>query len=136
MAADLFESRTIDAPYIAIGGRQRSAIRDQLQPFPRKCQLDCPAAVRVRAAVDDTVHMYRGFQPREIPIEKSPTLAPRMHVAAHAIEHHDACARGIELRPPVITPAWLVNVFPDPEGFINRVERVDFELVIKRRARR
>src|ERR1035438_188838 len=86
--ADLLEARTIDAPHVAIGGRQRSAIRDQFQPFPGKCQLHGPAAVRVRAAVDDTVHMYRGFQPREIPIKKYPTLAPRMHVAAHRSEEH------------------------------------------------
>jgi hypothetical protein len=51
-------------------------------------------------------------------------------VAADAIEHHGAARRGVEFRPSEPGRARHQRVLPDPEDFIDGVDRVDLELVV------
>src|SRR5260370_37450490 len=47
-----------------------------------------------------------------------------MHVSAHPVQHHSSLCGRIEFG------AWLEDVFPDPEHFVNSVQRVDLEFVV------
>src|SRR5579859_3421713 len=130
MASDLFEARTIDPPDIAVFRRQGAAVGDVIEASPGKRKLGGPSAVRVPPAVHDSIDMHRMTQPRKIPIEKSPTLAARMHVTADSIEHHGALRRGIEFGPAEVLRTGHQNILPDPKDFVDGIERVDLELVI------
>ena len=87
---DFFEPRAIDAPYIAVSWWDRASAGNQFQSLPRKRKLDGPAAIDVAALVQRAVNVYGMPEARKIPIEESPSLASRMHMAADAIQHHGA----------------------------------------------
>ncbi len=70
-------------------------------------------------------------QPRKIPIEKAPSFAALVHVAAHAVKDHGALGRGVELRTPIIRAARHKGILPNPEHFVDGVEGVDLEFVIR-----
>lgn len=64
----LLKAGTIDAPNIAIAGRQRAAIAQRDKTGPRKRELGCPA----RYSMDTPAHLDGMSQARKIPVEKTP----------------------------------------------------------------
>ena len=52
-----------------------------------------------------------------------------MDVAAYAVEHHGALDGGVEFGTAEIRRR-APGVLPDPEHFVDGVERVDFELIV------
>src|ERR1700722_9938427 len=69
-------------------------------------------------------------QARKVPIEKAPPLAPRMDVPADAIENHGPLGCRIELGTPEIRAPRYACVLPDPEHFVDGIQRVDLEFVV------
>ena len=125
----MLESRAVDAPHVAVHGRQRAAVGQPFHSLPRKRYLRAPAVVHVVVPVQRAVYVNGMPQAGKIPIEKTVAFAARMNVAADAVDHQQPLPRRIPLGN-VVGAARIVHVLPDPEHFVNRVQRVDFELVV------
>src|SRR5438067_2178464 len=81
------------------------------------------------------VNMNSVDQTGKVPLEKAPTSAARVQVAANAGQGQGLPAHRIELRNSVVDTTWPQGIFPDPEHLINRVQRIDFEFIVGVRRR-
>src|SRR5580704_8434104 len=84
--SDLLKAAAVDAPDIAIVGRQCAPVAYQLQPLPGKRDFHGPTTICLVAPIHYAVYMNGCAETRVIPIEKAPSFAALVDVAAHPIQ--------------------------------------------------